>query len=131
MRDYDIKEEGDYVKDLFEDAGFEDVRIAPASPTEHIRRWLAMVVMKDTDDFIAESVYYRVEARQGSLGVFCPGIPGMNPILDLGDSGISLNDLNPELMAGAPPNFPPVVVFSEPECLVQLRQLMVKLKDNA
>lgn len=115
------------LKEVFEQIGFEDVIITKAPLPEHLRKWVAQDLDEDeTIDEIAEVLkYHRIETRQGSFGIFF----GAYPALDLEGSGVTLAELEPELAAEAPPEFPQITGFSgESEQLLQLYQLMVKSK---
>ncbi len=112
-------------KQILGETGFEDVQITRTALPEHLRRWIATDLDEgESIDELAEAfMYYRVQTRQGSFGIAYAAYP----MLDLEGSGVSLHELEPELAAEAPPDFPPITGFSgEPEQLLRLWQLMVK-----
>ncbi len=111
-------------KQILEETGFEDVQVIRTALPEHLRRWFATDLDEgESIDELAEAfMYYRVQTRQGSFGVAYAAYP----MLDLEGSGVSLHELEPELAAEAPPDFPPITGLSGPEQLLKLWQLLVK-----
>ena len=115
----------DDMKQMLEETGFENVRITRVPLPEHLRRWAAADLDEgESIDEIAEAfAYYRVKTKQGTFGIAVAAYP----MLDLEGSGVALHDLEPQLAAEAPPDFPAITGFSgELEQLLRLWQLMVK-----
>ncbi len=107
---------------MFSKHGFEDVRVSVVPIPEHLRAWLA----EDIGELAAMIPYYRVQTRQGSLGIWVTAYPA----IDLHDTGILPKDLSIE-MDPADTTTPPCAPFLADETqFLRLWQLMTKRQRN-
>lgn len=103
---------------MFSESGFEDVRVSIAPIPEHLRAWLA----EEVGDLAATIPYYRVETRQGSLGIWIT----MFPVIDLHDTGIIPKDLGIETDPDDTTTPPCTPFLPDKSQLLLLWQLMTK-----
>lgn len=115
------------MKKVFEEVGFEDVRITRMPFPDHLRTWAAKDLNEgeSVDNAAEGSPYYAVQTQQGSFGIWNAAYP----VIDLHDSGVALHDFVPELATEIPIDFPPFVgITGEPEQFMRLLILMMKQK---
>jgi len=127
-----VQEEADSIEGLtqmFEEAGFEDVRIARRPlPKRCLALFAGDLKQSEVNQIVTEIPYYRVNAKQGYFGLLLAPFP----LLDLAGTGISQRELEPELAKEIPPDFPPIAYFSgDSEQLVRLSQLMLKQRQKS
>lgn len=103
---------------MFSDSGFEDVRASIAPIPEHLRTWLA----EEIGDLAAVIPYYRVETRQGSLGIWIT----LFPVIDLHDTGFLPKDLGIETDPTDTTTPPCAPLLPNKSQLLLLWQLMTK-----
>jgi hypothetical protein len=118
------------LREMFESAGFENVRLTQAALPTHMLDWIS----EDSDgedereQAAQELAYYRVETKQGAFGVGMAAYP----FLDLHGTGASLTDLFEEYADEIPKDAVAIVPLTgEPEQLLRLWQLMTKKQAQA
>ena len=112
---------------MLKEAGFEDVVLTCTPFPQHLQEWAMTDADEDTEELIAEIIYYRITTRQGSLGVLVHDYVW----LDLTGLDISPEDIEPEFAEEfsdeTPESFPAIAgLTGEPEQLLWLWQQMVK-----
>ena len=103
---------------MFSESGFEDVRVSTVPIPEYLRAWLA----KDIGDQAAQVPYFRVDTRQGSLGIWT----AVYPVIDLHGTGILPKDLGIETDPDDTTLLPCVPFLADETQLLRLWQLMTK-----
>ena len=112
---------------MLKEAGFEDVVLTCTPFPQHLQEWAMKDADEDTEELIAEIIYYRITTRQGSFGALTHGYVWLDLTgLDISPEDIEL-EFADEFSDETPEFFPALVgLTGEPAQLLRFWQQMVK-----